>query len=89
MDDILEFVFELIFEFMVELSSNNKVPKFIRYPLVFIIICLFLLVIFGLLLLGVTIFKENIILGLVIALISLGLFVASIIKFKKMYLNKE
>lgn len=34
MDFIFELLFELIFEGALSVSSDKKVPKFIRYPLI-------------------------------------------------------
>ena len=36
MDFIIELVLELLFDGMMEASKSNKVPKFIRYPLIII-----------------------------------------------------
>ena len=52
MDLLIEIILELILEGSIEISSNKKVPKWIRYPLIFIITALFLTIIIGILFLG-------------------------------------
>lgn len=88
MDLLIEILFDLILEGSIELSSNKKVPKIIRYPLIAIIILFFAVVIVGIFVLGIFSIKENIAFGIVLILLSLFFFVASIIKFKKVYVNK-
>ncbi len=89
MEFLIELLLDLVLEGSIEISSNKKVSKFIRYPLIILIILFFSIVIFGLLLLGIMIIKDNILIGLFIIAISLFLLIASIIKFKTIYLNKK
>lgn len=89
MEFIIEVLLELIFEGSIEISSNRKVSKWIRYPLILFIIMLFTSVILGLLIIGVLLFSENIYASLFMIFISLVMLVASIIKFKKIYIEKK
>lgn len=89
MDDVIEFVLELILEGTLELSSNRKVPKWIRYPLIVIISLLFAIVTFGLIILGVISSKENIYIGIFFIVVGLILLVAGIIKVDKIYIEKK
>lgn len=86
---LIELLFELIFEGSIELSSNKKISKFIRYPLIVIIILFFASVIFGLFFLGFIIYNKNIFASLFIITISVVMFILSIIKFKKLYFDKK
>lgn len=88
MEYVIEAILDLILEGSIELSSNKKVPKWIRYPLIVFIVLFFSIVILGLFILGLSIMKENIILGFIIVGVSLFLLVGSIIKFKKIYITK-
>lgn len=54
-----------------EISSNKKISKWIRYPLILFIILFFSIVIIGLFVLGLIILKENILFGLFIIVLSL------------------
>lgn len=89
MEYIIEFNLELILEGSMELSQNKRVPKIIRYPLIVIIILFFLTVTLGLIIVGIFILKQNILIGLFIILIDLIILIASIFKFRNMYLNKS
>lgn len=83
MDFILELIGEFILEGIMEVGTNNKISKWIRYPILALIIFLFGSVILGILLLGVISFKRNRFMG--ILMISLGLFmiVGIVIKVRK------
>lgn len=88
----MEFIFELLVELLlegsIEISSNRKLSKWIRYPLIILLILFFSTVIFGLLILGVLILKKNIAAGLFVIIVSLILLIGCIIKFKNIYINK-
>jgi len=87
MEFIIELVLELFVEGGIEVSSNKKISKCIRYPILALLILFFSVVIFGIIILGVLMLKENILVG--ILFIALGLFflVISIHKFRKRYLE--
>ena len=88
MEYIFEFIIELVFESGIEVSKSNKLPKYIRYPLI-IIISLFFIAVIGLIfLVGILSLKENILLGILLILIGLFMFIMSVIKFRKTYLTK-
>lgn len=88
MEVIVEFILELLLEGSIEVSRNIKVPKYIRYPLIFIISLLFLFVICIVILVGVLLLNESVIGGSAFILLGLFMLVSAIIKFKKMYLVK-
>jgi len=83
MEFLIEELLNLIFEGSIEISSNKKVSKWIRYPLIVIIILFFSVIIFGLLILGIAIMEDNMLAGILIVLLSLILLVGCIIKFRK------
>lgn len=86
MEIIIELLVELLFEGTFEISKNKKVPKFIRYPLILLIILLFIGVISLIFFTGILIYKETSkICGILLMLIGVALLVSSIIKFKKIY----
>lgn len=89
MEFLIELLFELIFEGGVEVSKNKKISKFIRYPLIFLIVLFFSFIIFLLLFLGLSIANTNILVGLLIIIISFIFLIFSIKKFKEVYLEKK
>lgn len=89
MDFIFEFIVELIFEGSIEISSNKKISKWIRYPILCILILFFSIIIFGLIIIGLILMKENFLISLLFIIIGLFLLIGSINKFKKIYLNKK
>lgn len=89
MDFILELIFEFLFDGMLEASKSNKVPKFIRYPLIIIIVLFFILVIGFIFIASILAIKESIVAGLLLIIIDLFLLVGSIAKFRKEYLIKK
>lgn len=89
MEFLIELLLDLIIEGSVEISSNKKVSKFIRYPLIVLIILFFTLFILGLMLLGIIILKENIYFGIFLLIIVLILLISGINKFKNIYLEKK
>ncbi len=88
MELIIEFIFELIFEGSIEISKSNKIPKWIRYPLIVIIALFFIAIIGTILLGGVLSLKENIFIGIFLILVGLFMLIMSILKFKEIYLIK-
>ncbi len=89
MDIILEAVFELLFEGIVAISSNKKISKWIRYPLITIIAAFYLVLIGLFLKLGINIYNKNKLGSIVLILISILLIIICVVGFKKVYLNKR
>lgn len=87
MEYIIEFILDLVFESSVEISKS-KVPKYIRYSLIVIIVLFFIVVIGLIFLVGILSLKENIFLGIFFILVGILLLLMSIIKFKKTYLKQ-
>lgn len=89
MEFIIELILELILEGTIEISSNKKVPKWIRYPLILILILFVSIVIIGIFILGIYIYKENAIASLILIIISIILLISGVVKFKNLYLKKK
>lgn len=88
MEYVFEFILELVFEGGIEVSKNNNIPKYIRYPLI-IIISLFFIAVIGLIFfVGILSLKENMFLGICFILIGLFMLIMSVIKFRKTYFSK-
>lgn len=89
MEFLIELVLELILEGSMEISSNRKVPKIIRYPLIGLIFLIFLFV-FGIILFVALIsYKESILFSIFFIIIDIFLVLGFIKKFKELYLNKK
>lgn len=89
MDELFEALLELLFDLMLEISSNSKISKWIRYPLILIITLIFIIVIFGLMIIGLDLLKENIYIGSFLVLISIVLLISAILNYKKIYLENR
>lgn len=89
MEIIMELLFELIFEGGFELSKSKKVPKWIRYPLICLILLGFILIFLLIILVGVLMLKENIWVSLLMFGISLVFLYSGIKEFKKVYFEKK
>ena len=89
MDIRFQILTDLIIDGSVSASKNKKVPKAIRYLLIFFVVLFFLLVVGAIIGMGIFVLKSDPIAG--VALIILGIMSAiiSIIKFKNIYINKK
>lgn len=87
MEFIIELVLELFVESGIEVSSNKKISKWIRYPILALLILVFSVIIFGIIILGVLMLKENILVGILFIVLGLFFLVMSIYKFRKRYLE--
>lgn len=89
MEYIFEFIFELLFECGIEASSNKKVPKLIRYPLIVLIVSFFAAVIGLLFVMGLLLWKKNIFVSIFLIILSFVMLFGSINKFKSVYILKR
>lgn len=89
MEFIFELVFELIFEGGLEVTSNKKVSKWIRYPLLAIFSLIFLGIIFLIVFIGISSLKNTIIGGLFIIGLGIFMLIACIVKFRQFYLREK
>lgn len=88
MDELFEFIVELLFEAGGEVATNKKVSKWIRYPILIIMCSFFAIVIGGIIILGISTIKENILVASIFIALGLFLLIGSILKLKK-YINKK
>ena len=74
-------------ELGVEASKSSKIPKYIRYPLIIIILLTCTALIGLILFVGIMILKESLIAGSIIILIGLIMLTACVIKFRNTYIK--
>ena len=89
MDFIIEFVIELLLEESIEISSNKKVSKWIRYPLILFIVTIFMGIILLIFYLGFSLLNKNMLVAILILIIGVFMLISAIIKFKKLYIEKK
>lgn len=87
MDVFMEIVLELLVEGGIEVASNKKISNWVRYPVTFLILLFYLIIILGIIMIGILVFKNSILGGLFIISIGLALLILSIIKFSKSYIK--
>lgn len=85
MEFLIEILLELIFEGSISIISDKKIPKAIRYPLITLIMLFFVVVVGGLIFIGIIIFQQNILAGILIMAVGLMMLILGIVKFKKLY----
>ena len=86
---LIELLIDLILEGSIEISKDERAPKWIRYPLIAIITLVFLVVTFGLIILGIFSLKDNLYIGLFFIIIGFILLISGIIKFTKKYIKRK
>ena len=89
MDLLFEIIIELFFEGSIEIVSNKKINKWIRYPILILLTLSIIIVIIGILILGIYSFKENIVISIILIICSILLTIGSIIKFKNIYNERK
>lgn len=89
MEFLVELLLELFLEGGEEVCSDRKISKWIRYPIAFILILFYSVLIFGIMFLGISVLKENILIGLFCIIVPIVLLVGVILKFKKEYYAKK
>ncbi len=85
----MECILELALEGSVYASTNKKVPKVIRYPLIALIVLFFLAVILLIFFVGILLIKQNIWAGICMVAIGIAMLISSVLKFREIYLRKE
>lgn len=89
MEFIIELILELLLEGSIEVSSNRKVSKWIRYPLIIFITTIFSGVILLIIFLGLSLLNDWFLAGIIFLIIGIVMFVSAVIKFKKLYIEKK
>lgn len=83
MDLIFEIVGEVLIEGAFEIASNKKVSKWIRYPILILIISFYSFIVGTFVYLGLSFFNENILISIIMFLIAIFLIIMIIIVFIK------
>lgn len=90
-DYYMEFIFELILELFLEsgmeVGKNKKVSKWIRYPILALVIVFFIIVLSLIFFMGIMIFQTNILASLFIIGVGFIMLVGTVLKFRKLYLE--
>jgi len=89
MEFLIEFLLDLILEGSMEISEDEKMPKWLRNICLTIVTIVFSTVTIGLFVLGVYVGKENIYIGLFFIIIAFILLISGIVKFEKKYIEKR
>lgn len=89
MDLFIEFILELALEGTIEISKSRKVPKYIRYPLIGLIILFFGAIIGIMFFVSILVMKETLLGGLIFLALALWMLIMSILKFRTTYLTKK
>jgi len=88
MEFIFELVIELLLEGATEVSSNKKISKWIRYPILFLLAFFYLAIILLIIFVGILMFEENILAALFFIALGIFFLIFSIKKFKTVYLER-
>lgn len=88
----MEFIFELIIELLLEgateVSSNKKISKWIRYPILFLLVFFYLAIILLIIFVGILMIERNLIAALLFIALGIFFLIFSIKKFKSVYLER-
>ena len=89
MEFFIEELIDLVLEGSIAISKNKRVSKWIRYPLTLLISLIFLIVFGIIFIVGILLLKESILAGILMFIIDIVFVIMSIVKFKKIYLDKK
>lgn len=89
MDELIEFILDLLLEGGIELSANKKVSKWVRYPIIAFLFLFFTIVIFGMIILGILMIEESILVSFIFVACGIAMLIGSVIKFRKTYLEHK
>ncbi len=89
MELIIEFIVELILEGSFELSKNLKTPKWLRYPLIILVLLFLIAVVVIIFMVGYLALEESTLIGLLLIIISIAFGVYSIAKFIDIYIKRN
>lgn len=89
MELLFEFLLELLIEGGIKAGKNNQISKYIRYPLLAILVIIFSGIIGILFFTGFSLIRKNIMTGIVLLLFGLFMFTACIVYIIKNYKIQE
>ncbi|MBQ6841069.1 MAG: hypothetical protein IJO63_03010 [Bacilli bacterium] len=88
-DIVFEFILEIFFEGSLELTKNKKISKWIRYPLMFLIILLFVGVIALMLAVAIAMYKTSILASLFLIGLTIFMLVGSVAKLRNVWMKQN
>ncbi|MDD3341221.1 MAG: hypothetical protein PHN72_03365 [Bacilli bacterium] len=71
MEFVLEIIGEFVFEILFYTGTDKKVSKWIRYPILFLLILLYGFIIFGLLGISIKLLNENIMVSILLFILDI------------------
>lgn len=89
MDFLIELIGEILIEGSFSLATCKKVSKWIRYPLLGLLIIFYSIIIFGILFIAINSIDDNPILSIVLIIISIILFIGTIVAVRRKNNDKE
>lgn len=89
MDIILGFFLELLVDGVIETSGNKKLSRWIRYPLILLVVLFFGAVIAIVFYLAFGLSAEEPVASVILSLLGLLLLVGTVLKFRKLYFAKR
>lgn len=89
MDIVLEFFLELIVDGGIEASGNKKMSRWIRYPLIALVVLFFGAVIVMMFYLAFGLSSDEPVASIVFSLLGLFFLVGTVLKFRKLYFAKS
>lgn len=79
---------DLLIEGGIEISSNKKINKLIRYPVLILMVMFFSVIIVGIIILGILLLKKNILFALLLLCLGLFMLFGSIVKLRRTYFKE-
>lgn len=89
MDFLIELIGEILIEGSFELGTNKKISKWIRYPILTLLIIFYSVIILGILFIGINSINENFWLSIFLMGVALILFIGTIVAIKRKLNSKE
>ena len=89
MEFIMEFIVELILETSIELGTDRKIPKWVRYPCILVAVLFFSFVIFVLVFKGIDLLEENIYASMIFLSVAVFLSAGITWKLRNVYKKKK
>lgn len=89
MDFLIELIGDILIEGSFELATSKRISKWIRYPILSILIIFYSVIILGILFIGINSINENFWLSIFLIVVSLLLFIGTIFAIKRKLNSKE
>ena len=89
MDILFEFFLELIVDGVIETSGNKKLSRWIRYPLIALVVLFFGAVIALIFYLALGLSSDEPVASVILLSLGLLLLVGTVLKFRKLYFEKQ